>query len=60
MAYNVVKLAIVGVLALALIVALTVGNLAAEVGVPILTLLVGYVIGNASVLNIPPIINKEN
>lgn len=62
MTYNITKLIVVGVLALALIVGLLFG-LDAAVAVPLLTLLVGYIVGNAQLSSregdVAPIVNTR-
>ena len=62
MTYNMTKLIVVGVLALALIVGLMLG-LDAAVAVPLLTLLVGYIVGNAQLSSregdVAPIVNTR-
>ena len=62
MTYNIVKLVVVGVIALALIVGLILG-LDEAVVVPLLTLLVGYIVGNAQLSSregdVAPIVNTR-
>jgi len=63
MTYNIVKLAVAGVLAVVLVVAIVVDGDNAEWAVAPLGLLVGYVIGNARVTsqtgNVAPIVTRR-
>ena len=59
MAYNLVKLVGVFVLAALVLVLLALDRLDATQGFAVLGLLIGYVIGNASVVNISPIVRKD-
>lgn len=63
MTYNIVKLAVAGVLAVVLVVAIVVDGDNAEWAVTLLGLLVGYVIGNAQVTsqtgNVAPIVTRQ-
>jgi hypothetical protein len=61
---NVIKLIIVGALALACVIAIAIDNENQDWAAPVLTLLIGYVVGNAAVTSqegtVAPIIGRKS